>query len=252
MKTSFVVFSISFLASSYASANMITFDDLENGEVLSTQYSGVIISADNIHTGGDYAVAYDSNPASSNNNEDSDLEGPNWGNSNIANIDTMSFGNVLIIQENREDGKGTSTENCSFGICSYPDDEGRRAAGSLYFDFSSAIKSFGMDLIDVEDTEVGGGYAAFFYNSIGAEVASIGFGEFAGGAYDQGAVWGNNSVNRISPIDLSGYNDDITRVEIRLGGSSAIDNILYTVPEPATLSLIGLSVLGLRLSKKKR
>ena len=238
------------LVSSSVHAGVITFDELglTHGSVVNNQYSGVAISAINITSGdgANFAVAYNS---SGTGGEDSDLEGPTWGNSNITGVNTMNFGNVLIIQENHSDGTGV--QGCAGGQCLFPDDEGQRRAGSLIFDFDMSIDSFGFDLIDVEGAEASGGFLASFFGSGGGLLGFIGFEQFEpGGAFDQGAVYGDNSVNRIDPIDLSVFGD-VKRVELGLGGSGAVDNIKYSVPEPLTIALFGIGLFGLGFARHR-
>lgn len=235
------------LASSPVHANLITFDEvgIVHGSVISGQYDGVTISADNYYfPGDDYAVAYDSSPATS--GEDRDLEGP-W---DVGNIDlTTDLGNVLIIQENR-DWDGTGTEGCSAiegGICDAPDDEGRRPAGELKFDFDMNITSFGFDLIDIEPEEAPDGWVVWFFD-MSTFLGGINFTDFVA---SEGAVFGNNTINRIDPIDLSYLGTDVNSVVIRLGGSGAVDNINYSVPEPLTIALFGMGLLGLGFARRK-
>ena len=58
---------------------------------------------------------------------------------------------------------------------------------------------------------------------------------------------GNNSINRIAPIDLTGLGN-IRRAEIKLGGSGALDNInANVIPEPGTVLLLGSGLAGLAL-----
>ena len=75
----------------------------------------------------------------------------------------------------------------------------------------------------------------------GAAIGSIAFLDFVG------AVFGDNSANRIAPIDLlAEFGDVADTVELSFGGSGAVDNLVVTfIPEPTTAGLLGLGLLGL-------
>ena len=76
----------------------------------------------------------------------------------------------------------------------------------------------------------------------GVVIDTIAFAEFLdGGAFDQDAVFGNNTVSRIAPIGGFGLFD---RIEITLGGSGAVDNLVL-LPAPGALALLGLGLLSL-------
>ena len=109
-----------------------------------------------------------------------------------------------------------------------------------------------------------GYYATFFEN--GTVVNQIGFGDLInpGSAfYDPTISFGNNKINRISPI-VSGTNGIgvFDEVVLNFGGSAGIDNIIFDytvptdpnspVPEPATLSLLGMGLAGLVMRNRKR
>jgi hypothetical protein len=150
---------------------------------------------------------------------------------------------MLIIQENDYD--------CASGVCGRPDDEGRRPAGTLIFDFSQApVFDFGFDLIDVESTTAEDGSVTFYS---GKDVVTIGFMDLL-----MGFELGDNTANRILPITpIFDDADDGPRalegVVIELGGSGAVDNITFTpVPEPSTAVLLGLGLVGLAWSGRPR
>lgn len=215
----------------------LTFDDvgLVHGSVVSTQYSGVTISAINTGGGPDLAVAFDSDLSGT---RDTDLEfGGGWSAGNIAD---ERLGNLLIIQENSVD--------CGTGICAAPDDEGSRPAGTLIFDFDVAVTSFGFDLVDVDSLDDEVGSITFFDGMSSTTVSMLSF--------LSGLPIGDNSANRITPFlvgDLNGISQ-ITRVEMNFGGSAAVDNVTYdVVPEPATGALIGLGLaLMSRVGRSRR
>ena len=222
-----------------ASADVITFDDigLVHGEIVTTQIPGLTISAVNV-TGPDIAAAFDTGETGT---RDPDLEGPPWAGGNLADLDTLELGNVLIIAEN-----DVGSED---NVLDLPDDEGSRPAGELIFELDHARRSFGFDLVDVEgtgDDDEPGQFATFFMG--GGVTTTILFADFLpGGAYDQGAVFGDNTVNRIAPIDVGPYD----KVVIAMGGSGAVDNLVF-VPAPGALALFGIGLGALAARRRRR
>jgi len=212
-----------------AEALILDFDDLPQGDIVSSQFlktNGVSISAKNFGNGPELAIIFDSlNPTG----HDYDLAGPPWEGGNLASTNTV-LGKILIIAENDVDLDGD-------GLIDFPDDEGNRPAGSIYFDFENPMCSVGFDLIDVEGPSEFGrnsGFVATFFID-GAELARVGFDQFINENsmfYDPTVEYGDNKANRISPISVDALSSftgtSITafdKVEINLGGSSAIDNI---------------------------
>lgn len=217
-----------------ASADVIDFEGLQHGLIVNNQFAsqGVTVSAVNPNRDFDLAAVFNSNLMDT---RDPDLESP-WSGGNLPT--STDIGNILIIQEN-DNGIGD-------GVADLPDDEGRRAAGRLIFDFGQSIQSIGFDLVDLEDATSETSTIELFLG--GASVLSIGFAEFeAGGLYDNGAVYGNNSLNRIGAIDIAGGFD---RAVFSLGGSAGIDNINYVVPAPGAFALLGLG--GLIAGRRRR
>jgi len=212
-----------------AEALVLDFDDLAPGEIVSSQYlqtQGVTISAINFGSGPGLAIIFDSlNPTGG----DYDLAGPAWAGGNLASANTV-LGKILIIAENDVDSNLD-------GLIDFPDDEGSRPAGSIFFDFENPMCSVGFDLIDVEGPSEFGhnsGFVATFFMD-GSELARVGFDQFINKNsmfFDSTIQYGDNKANRISPItvdSLSAFTGtSITafdKVEFNLGGSSAIDNI---------------------------
>lgn len=194
--------------------------DIVHGQVIDSEYAGfgVDIWADNVGGGPDLAVAYDSSGQVST-NRDPDLRSP-W---DGGNAQATQGGNLLIIQEN--------STGCSTGVCTYPDDEGSRPAGSLYLDFNQDITGISFDLIDVEQPENTGAHLALLdadRNVIGG--SQIMFDSLTSTA---GAVsWGNNFYNAISQIVFN-IGQQVQGVMFNLGGSGAINNVVayHSVPE---------------------
>ncbi|GAA0859062.1 PEP-CTERM sorting domain-containing protein [Aliiglaciecola litoralis] len=253
----------------YAGTTVITFDEdtiagnvvaLQHGTVINSQYAalGVNVSVNNKSSGNHYGVLYNTAPGTAspdkNNNRDSDLTGPSWGNSNF-NSRNFNAGNALVIQEN-----GTG---CGDGVCDQPDDQaGRRSdglAGYVTFNLDFTIDALGFDLIDFQ-TNVGAGEVEksevmLFDNAL--KVQSFKFSDFVN--RPNGAMFGENSINRIFLDSFASTN--VNKVKFKIFGSGAVDNLRLTstdtgstttVPEPGTLALFGLTLLGmLRLNRIK-
>jgi hypothetical protein len=237
----------SLLFASTAAALTLTFDEIGfvHGSVVADQYEGLSITAVNFNRSFHYAVAFDSNASST---RDPDLEAASGGPTSWSggNLEGEDLGIMLIIQENDDD------DGCSGGfLCSEPDDEGRRAAGTLTFDFGlSPVSDFGFDLIDVESTTAENGQVTFFS---GDDEVSISFMDLL-----LGFELGDNTANRILPFAPSfGDGLDLTptfdRIVIELGGSGAVDNITFTpVPQPSTAFLLSLGLTGLAWSVRRQ
>ena len=224
-----------------STAGVITFDDIAHGEVASTQIFGITISAINFSFGEggptdhpNLAIGFDTGLTGT---RDPDLEGPSWDGGNLTpfELENLELGTAIIIAEN--------SIGIGDGFADFPDDEGNRQAGMLIFDLADPRSAVGFDLIDIEGIGIGeepGHFATFLME--GVVIDTIAFAEFLdGGAFDQDAVFGNNTVNRIAPIGGFGLFD---RIEITLGGSGAVDNLVL-LPAPGALALLGLGLLSL-------
>ena len=217
------------VAPATATALTIDFEGLQHGEVV-TSFGGVTITADNFNRSFDYAVAFDSTETGT---RDPDLE-DDWAGGNLVG---EVLGNLLILQEN--------DYGCDTGVCRKPDDEGRRAAGTLTLEFDVATPFLGFDLIDVDSTMAENGVLTL-WDAAGAS-ASIDFDVILSG-YDIG----DNTANRIDPLLAEAFDlGDIVKAEFLMGGSGAIDNI-EIIPEPTTALLLGLGLVGLGISGRRR
>lgn len=227
-------------------AEILTFDDISavHGTVISGQYfgsKGVTISVTNPNQSFNIGVAFDST-VSPGSTSDPDLTGPPWSNNN-----STQLGNLLIIQENNT-GIGD-------GIADNPDDQAGGNPGFFEFEFAESIDAFGFDLIDVENGEVAGGKVVFFNGA-----NAVGTVQFS----DLGLTTGNNSLNVVSPINGANANlssDTFTRVQIHLGGSGAVDNIVFRnsdpgpigeIPEPATIFIWSLLAIVLIVAGRRK
>lgn len=247
----------------YAGTTVITFDEdtiagnlvtLQHGTVISSQYAalGVNVSVDNQQAGPDLGVLYNTSPGTSapdkNNDRDSDLTGPNWGNSNFLS-NNYSAGNTLIIQENNT--------GCGDSVCNRPDDQAGELAGFITFDLDFEISELGFELIDFQDNNNGvqevQNSLVTVYNAA-MEQQVFNFSDFSSAQYGA-ANFGENSINRIM---IDGFNiAGVNKVQFEVHGTGALDTLKLTstttkVPEPTTLALFGLMLAGMsRVSRKK-
>ena len=155
-------------------------------------------------------------------------------------------GHVLILHENRN--------TCGASVCTNPDDLGRGPAGGFEINFNQGVFLDWLDFFDIEDAENGSGNASkngiTLYGDAG-QVLHTTFTPYTGGdnTWDRRLFLAAGS----STPGIGG----VHRLEIRLGGSGAIDNLTGrappTVPEPATwlLLLLGLAAITYRRRLRK-
>ncbi|MDT7043602.1 PEP-CTERM sorting domain-containing protein [Candidatus Nitronereus thalassa] len=231
----------------------LDFESLLHGDVVRNQFasSGVTVSVSNPNESNDMfdlGVIFNADPLAHPGISDDDLQGPNWSTGNLSTNTVL--GNILIIQENLNNRPlGSDYETDSSGQVvkiTDPlkvDDEGRRPAGSIFFDFTSNITNFGFDLVDIEQVSADLGAVRFFSDS--SSVTPILDIDLNTLLTANSAVVGNNSINRIAPIDLTGLGA-IRRAEVKFGGSGGLDNVTAdAVPEPSTVLLMGSGLAGL-------
>ena len=215
----------------------IDFEDFSHGDVIDIA-AGVTITADNFElpSVSDYAVAFDSELTGT---ADADLESALGGATRWSggNLQGEELGIMLILQEN--------PSGCDTGVCDSPDDEGSRPAGTLTLDFAIATPFLGFDLVDIESTVSENGELTLTDSTGASQTLSF-------ASLLAGLEIGNNTANRIAPIDASDLGlEDIVTAEFLLGGSGAIDNITI-VPEPGPALLMALGLSGLGYAGRRR
>lgn len=232
-----------------ASGMTLTFDEpttFEHGTVVTDQYAGVSIIAENDNRAFDYAVVFDSSLTGT---RDEDLQGATgeaqvWSGGNLWDTE---LGNMLVLQEN--------SAGCATGLCSQPDDEGGRPAGSLSFLFDAPVSEVGFDLVDIEGNSLeSGSISLLLTDGEGSEKwVEIPFSTFL----DESDL-GNNTANRIEPFQAAQWAGDdadltgIATLKINLGGSGAVDNVRFEpVPEPASALLLGLGLIALGARRQR-
>lgn len=212
-----------------SSAITIDFEDVSAGTIVDDEYNpiGIHISAFNFDNGLDLAVVFDTNHPTGG---DHDLGGPFMpGPGN--NLGSISPGNVLIIQEN---------DNCNDESCATPDDEGSRPAGQFVFEFDTGVTLESIDFFDVELPESGPGEdnRIFLYGTDGALMDLF---------FHTPETGGDNQWARAF-FNVEG----VSRIEINMGGSGAIDNITYSqVPVPGALPLLLSALAGFGFMRKR-
>ncbi len=230
-----------------STASVIDFNSIAHGEIVMGQILGITVEAVNPNRNHDLAIGFDTNETGT---ADTDLQKvfggrTSWsgGNMSPAELAALDLGTVLIIAENDFD-----SDDDGDNLIDSPDDEGSRPAGSITFTFDDPILAVGFDLIDIEGVLEAdapnfepGAFAVFRMDS--SLVGTVDFAEFLPfGTHDMNAQFGNNTVNRIAPISFGGM--QFNSVTIRLGGSGAVDNLVFRVPAPGVAALVGLG-LGL-------
>lgn len=214
-----------------AFATVIDFNDVAEGTIVDNEYAayGVTFNGVNVDRNvSNLAVAFDT---TNQNSRDPDLEAPFY---NVVNpsLGTANPGNVLIIHEH--------PSTCDGSTCANPDDEGSQPAGYFEINFSTGVTLNSLDFFDIEDAE--NGYTA--NNAI--HLFDINGDEIQAGNFFTPHTGGDNTWDRLY-FNVAG----VYSMQIGLKGSGAIDNLNFSVPEPSTIMLFGLGLIGLGLSRRK-
>lgn len=213
-------------------ATVIDFEGFAAGTIIDDDIAGVTISAiTNGFNTPDVAIVFDSdNPTGG----DWDLGAPFIQNGNSS---TQFFpGNILILQERND---------CNATSCAEPDDNAR--GGRMTFQFDTPVTLNSIDFFDIENHESGSGVNAYgmamFATTNGSGMDSL------IGMWTVPSTGGNNTWGTLDFGGLSG----VTRLEIVLLGSGAVDNLDYTVvPLPAAAWLLGSALAGIAALRRRR
>ncbi|MEM9058300.1 MAG: thrombospondin type 3 repeat:Cna B-type [Pseudomonadota bacterium] len=211
-----------------ASAAVLDFEGFAAGTIIDDEYSsmGITISVQNIGGGPDLGVVFDTgNPTGG----DDDLGAP-FAPGPDNELGMLDPGNVLIIQER---------DNCDGLTCTVPDDEGTRAAGHIRIDFGGLVELSSIDFFDIEMAETGPGEEnrITLFDANGMAMSLDFFTPDTGG---------DNRWDQVE-FNVSG----VSAVQINLGGSGAIDNIVFTpVPVPAAFMLFAGALAALGFTRR--
>ena len=160
------------------------------------------------------------------------------------------LGNLLTITGNDTDIKN----NLTGGLIS---EEGSNPTGTITFDFNIPNLSFGIDLVDIEQssTDYAGTFVEFFDR--GSSIGTMGFNGLKSHSSAESPYYtGNNSLNRIEPFTVSELNSlsntsitSFDKVVISMGGSGRgiSDDWVPPVPKPTTMQPTTMLLFGFGL-----
>lgn len=217
----------SLAAASTASAEVVVldFDDLQGGEVVTTQYEadyGVRIRGRRTLPSGtlrnvDRAMVFDTRQLTG---QDDDLVGPFTGEDGTG---SYAAGNILIVSED--------------GVNADPDDSW--SGGRLVLTFERAVTFLGFNAFDIN----------------GAETISLRLfgedGELMPAVTNGMRTVGDNGYLAFDGLDVAG----VTRAVFVLSGSGGIGDIAFDtapVPVPGALVLFGTALAGAAAARRKR
>jgi hypothetical protein len=215
-----------------AAGVVLDFEGFDSGQIIDTEYNGVVISALNNHPdGSDAAVVFNSEDPTG--IDDFDLGGPF--SSINPKLGMLSPGNVLVIQKRND---------CDFdaGFCAVADDEGRKLNGKpvgvFTFAFDAPVTLESVDFFDIESNEDDDSPDSEIH-LVDADGIEIRPGEFF-----VPFTGGDNTWNQLV-FGVPG----VKTLMIELKGSGAIDDIVYAtaapIPLPGTAVLFLSGLLGI-------
>jgi hypothetical protein len=215
-----------------ATAGIITFDEpgLVNGTDMIAAGAGQAITGSSVTyqvsgsgLGSDTGIIYNTDTATSPNNVDPDMSAPF---TNINGGALYSPGNVLVI--GNDAGGGVA---CPSLLCSVDDTNN---VGTLTLTLSAPVDFVSFYVYDVGD------------NAGALDVTYT----FAGGGTTTMNVGTGTSDNTFEIVTFGALNADIVAFEFH--GSGGIDNIEIAMPEPATLGVLGVGLMGLGFAAYRR
>lgn len=169
---------------------------------------------------------------------DTDLVAP-FTNVNQPGLGSLNPGHILVLHEHPSD--------CGSVVCQDPDDEGDRPAGRHVIEFNQDIVLESIDFFDIEDPEG---------SPDGKEEYEIALFDSAGNQLDDNMFYapetgGDNTWDQVNFGNLAG----VRKIEVRMGGSGAIDNIrgrIAQVSEPAGLGLLAFGMVAMGTLRRRR
>jgi len=132
---------------------------------------------------------------------------------------------------------GNSSDSNDTTLVHRADDEG--AGGRLIFDFDTAVDLVGLNVFDIEDTQPG---SVTFLDASGNEIGVL--------------TMPTTNDNGVAFMEFGEIAQGVARMTVEFNGSGAIDNITgqasATIPEPGTLALFGVGLIGLTALRRRR
>ena len=163
-------------------------------------------------------------------------------------------GQILILHEQpsncRNASGGQVNGNSSSAVsCDDPDDIGARPGGRFEIEFNKAITLTSIDFFDVEEPEPGPDATneILLFDVDGNQILD-------GSPFYTPDTGGDNKWKEVV-FNVVG----VKKIEIRMAGSGAIDNIRGTnnpqsdqIPEPSTILIFGAGILGAGIARRRR